>query len=60
MADVLHRRNAGSFRFGINALCGASGQKLQMTTNTRWVKCPECLWLIAAMRKAAKERMAAL
>lgn len=57
---VLHRRNSGSFRFGLTALCGEKGDKLRMTTNTKWVTCSACRVRIDAQRAAAKERMAAL
>lgn len=58
-ATVLHRRNAGGLRFGVRPMCGAVGE-VPMTTNSKWVTCRKCRKLTAALRAAAKERMAAL
>lgn len=58
MKPTTHRRNTGSFGFGLKALCGAKGGK--MVTNPKYVDCAECIELIKSQRAAAKARMVAL
>jgi hypothetical protein len=58
---ITHRRGSGNFKFSImTSLCGEKGEKLHMTSNSRWVTCKACKQIIEAQRAAAKERMAGL
>lgn len=49
---TIHRRNTGSFGFGMKALCGVKGGK--MVTNPKYVDCAECKRLIKLYRAAVK------
>lgn len=51
---VTHRRNSGSFGFGVRALCGAKDGT--MSSNPKNVNCALCLEHIKRFREAAQRR----
>ena len=58
--EITHKRNTGMFRMGLNALCGARGENVRMSTNSKHTTCPTCIALTAARRAAAREKAVGL
>ena len=58
--EVTHKRNVGLFRMGLNALCGARGENVRMSTNSKHATCPACIKILGERRAAAREKAAQL
>ena len=54
--EITHKRNTGIYRMGLNALCGARGEKVRMATSAKFTTCPTCIKILGERRAAAREK----